>query len=87
MRYTFKNNGLASFNFDTFLANETEGRTAQQRIQGTVQKTVRRRSGRNGRIRMALATAGLYQEAYLELRDESAEFGYGKLNLTAYAIR
>jgi len=28
-----------------------------------------------------------YKESFLELSDESEEFGYGKMNLTGYALR
>lgn len=87
LEYTFKKDQLSSFNFDIFLANEAEA----ERLNEEFRKLFVQRFGEEvtemGVTVWPLPTGGLYKEAYLELRDESAEFGYGKLNLTAYAIR
>eukprot|EP01038_Epipyxis_sp_PR26KG_P003628 gene3628-5173_t len=82
--YTFKKNQLSSFNFDIFLATETEAENLTNEFKSLFKKRFGEEVSEMGVTVWPLPTGGLYQEAYLEMRDESAEFGYGKLNLTAY---
>lgn len=85
--YTFKKDRLSSLNFDIFLATEDEAETLMQEFTALFKKRFGEEVTEMGVTVWPIPTGGMYQEAYLELRDESAEFGYGKLNLTAYAIR
>lgn len=87
LEYTFKKDRLSSFNFNIFLANESEAERLFDEFETLFVQRFGEEVTEMGVTVWPLPTGGLYKEAYLELRDESAEFGYGKLNLTAYAIR
>lgn len=86
LEYTFKKNKLSSFNFDLFPASETEAENLTLQLKDWFRKRFGDGVTQMGVFVWPLA-ASEYKESYLELRDESSEFGYGKVNITAYAIR
>jgi len=87
IEYTFKKNKLSSFKFDIFLADETEAETLTKDLKNWFSKKNGDGVSDMGIQAWPIDAKPDYEEAYLELKDESAEFGYGKVNITAYAIR
>lgn len=83
--YTFKGNRLSTFNFDIFLTDETEATNLTTELQNWFKQKFGEGGFEMGIYVWPIKTT-IYNEAYLELKDESAEFGYGKVNITAYAI-
>ena len=87
LAYTFKKDKLSSFNFDLFVADETEAENLTLDLKKWFEKRFGESVSEMGFFAWSLAPSAEYKESYLELKDESAEFGYGKVNISAYAIR
>lgn len=85
--FTFKKDKLSSLNFDVFLGSEGEGERLTSDFKDLFSHRFGEHVSQMGVFVWPLPVEKPYREAYLELKDESAEFGYGKLNITAYAIR
>lgn len=86
MDYTFKKNKLAKFSFDIYLANTSEADNVTTAFIDWFTKKYGKEITQMGVHVWPIKTDG-YKEAYIELKDESAEFGYGKVNISAYAIK
>lgn len=84
--YTFKKNRLSSLNFDIFLNSETEAENLTVEFKEWFSKKFGEGTSEMGFFAWKVPAEN-YKEAFIELKDESAEFGYGKVNITAYAIR
>ena len=87
LKYSFKKNGLHSFVFDAFLGTEEEGEKLYTELLQYFEKKFGEYVIQMGSSVWKLSPGEKYKEAYLELKDESAEFGYGKVNMTAYAVK
>lgn len=85
LSYTFKKNGLSSLTVDLFLVNPYEADNLMTEFRQWFRKKYGDEINEMGVMVWQIPT-DTHKEAFLELRDESAEFGYGKVNITAYAI-
>ena len=68
------------------MANTSEADNITTEVRDWFTKKYGEESSKMGIYVWRINTNPDYKEAYLELKDESAEFGYGKINITAYAI-
>jgi len=87
LEYTFKKNKLSSFNFDIFLPGEHEAESLTTDLKKWFEKRFGEGVSEMGAYVWPMPKSQEFKESYLELKDESAEFGYGKVNISAYAIR
>lgn len=87
LEYIFKKNKLSSFNFDIYLPGEQEAENLTADLKAWFENRFGEGVSEMGAYVWPLAATDEFTESYLELKDESAEFGYGKVNISAYAIR
>jgi hypothetical protein len=86
LRFDFRKNRLVSFAFDAFLGEEKEGETLTEDFIRYFTSRFGDCESQMGILVWPVPAPAEYKEAFLELEDESAEYGYGKVNVSVYAI-
>lgn len=83
LKYTFGGNALQKIEMDVFLASEGQADTLTQDFKKYYSKKFGEPQQQMGvYVWMGLSQTG--SNAVIEMKDESAEYGYGKLNITIY---
>ena len=86
LRFDFRRNKLVSFAFDAYLGEEEEGEGLTEEFTRYFTSRFGNYESQMGILVWSVPAPAEYREAFLELEDESAEYGYGKVNISAYAI-
>jgi hypothetical protein len=86
LRFDFRRNKLVSFAFDAYLGEEEEGEGLTEEFTRYFTSRFGNYESQMGILVWPVPAPAEYREAFLELEDESAEYGYGKVNISAYAI-
>lgn len=86
IRYDFRRNRLISLAFDAYLGEEKEGETLAAGFTSYFSSRFGDYESQMGILVWPVTAPAEFKEAFLELEDESAEYGYGKVNVSAYAI-
>ncbi len=87
LTFQFRKNRLASFSFDAYLTEQREGEELTEDFRNYLTGRFGAHQSKMGIFVWSVPSPPDFKEAFLELEDESAEFGYGKVNISAYAIR
>lgn len=85
--YKFVNGALNAFTFDIYLSDIEEADKLTTEMKTYLNKRFGQNMTEMGLYVWPLGKQEGYKESFLELSDESEEFGYGKMNLTGYALR
>lgn len=84
LKYTFGGNSLQKIEMDVFLATESQADSLTRDFAAYYDKKYGEARQQMG-IYVWTAASQTGANARIEMKDESAEYGYGKLNITVYA--